>query len=91
MVFYQADKKKKKSSLVSFVNKLHYHDTYSDDIIANVQDTDYLFFVWSCYSVSRKQHIINIICIHVRTSHLISHEICFYSIVNDFKEVSAIS
>ena len=32
---------------------------------------------------SRKQHIIN--------SHLLSHEICFYSIMNDFKEISAIS
>ena len=36
-----------KSSFVSIVNKSQYHDTHSEDTIGNVQDTDYLFFVWS--------------------------------------------
>ena len=47
MVIYQADGKKE-SSLVSVVNKSQYHDMHSEDTIGNVQDTDYLAFVWSC-------------------------------------------
>ena len=39
---------KKESSLVSVVNKSRYCDTHSEDTIGNMQDTDYLFFVWSC-------------------------------------------
>ena len=39
---------KKKSFLVSVVNKPQYRDTHSEDIIDNVRDTDYLSFVWSC-------------------------------------------
>ena len=41
-------KQMKKSSLVSVVNKSQYCDGHSEDTISNVQDTDYLFFVWSC-------------------------------------------
>ena len=37
--------KKKKRSFVSVVNKSQYCDTHSEDIIGNVQDTDYLSFV----------------------------------------------
>ena len=40
-------KEKKKSSLVSVVNKLQYRDTHSEDTIGNVRDTEYLSFVWS--------------------------------------------
>ena len=47
VVIYHADEKKK-SSLVSLVNKSQYCDTHSEDTIGNVQDTDYLSFVWSC-------------------------------------------
>ena len=47
MVIYQADEKKK-SSLVSIMNKSHYRDTLSEDTFGNVRDTDYLSFVWSC-------------------------------------------
>ena len=36
-----------KSSFVSIVSKSQYRDTHSEDTIGNVQDTDYLFFVWS--------------------------------------------
>ena len=49
MVIYKADeKKKKKKSLVSAVNKSLYLDTHSEDTIGNVRDTDYISFVWSC-------------------------------------------
>ena len=36
------------SFFVSVVNKSQYRDTHSEDTISNVQDTDYLSFVWSC-------------------------------------------
>ena len=57
MVIYKADKKRRKKEkekkyvyfifLVSVVNKSQYCDTHSEDTIGNVQDTDYLSFVWS--------------------------------------------
>ena len=42
------EKKKKDIFLVSIVNKTQYRDTHSEDTAGNVQNTDYLFFVWSC-------------------------------------------
>ena len=38
----------KNSFLVSIVNKSQYRDPHSEDTVSNVQNTDYLFFVWSC-------------------------------------------
>ena len=40
--------KKRHFVVVSVVNKSQYHDTHSEDTIGNMQDTDYLSFVWSC-------------------------------------------
>ena len=57
VVIYQADEKKR-SSLVSVVNKSWYHDTHPEETIGNVWDTDYVFFG----AVTKKQHTINIIC-----------------------------
>ena len=47
VVIYHTDQKKK-SSLVSVVNKSQYCDTHLEDTIGNVRDTDYLSFVLSC-------------------------------------------
>ena len=80
---YQADKNEE-TSLVSVVNKSQYCDAHSEDTIGNV------FFCWFG-AISREQHTIKTICMYVRTSHLLSHEICFYSNMNDFKEISVIS
>ena len=74
--------------LVSVVNKSQYRDTHSEDTIGNVQDTDYLSFVWSCLELQathNKYHL------YVRTGLLLSHETCFYSTMNDSKEIYAIS
>ena len=50
----------KKSFLVSVVNKSQYRDADSEDIIDNVQDTDYHSFLFG--AVNSKQHTINTIC-----------------------------
>ena len=71
---------KKESSLVSVANKSQYHDTKKTPLVTYKTLIIFSFFG----AVSRKQHTI-------RTSHLLSHEICFYSIMSDFKEIFAIS
>ena len=51
--------KNNNSFLVSIVNKSQYRDTHSEDTISNMQDTDYLSFLFG--AVNSKQHTINTI------------------------------
>ena len=71
---YQADEKME-SSLVSVVNKSRYRDTHSEDTIETL-------IIFSLLGATTR----NKYNLYVRTSHLLSHEICFYSFMNDFKK-----
>ena len=75
--------KKKDISLVSVMNKSQYRDTHSEDPSVTCE-TLIIFPLFG--AVKSEQY-----CLYVRTGLLLSHETRFYSIMNDSKEISAIS
>ena len=86
MVIYQADEKKK---VFSFCCERH-------NIVIHTQKTPSVTFETLIIcplfgALNSKQLTHNKYHLYVRTGLLLSHETCFYSIMNDSQEISVIS